>query len=53
MPRPATVTGAKYNAVSAAFWNAAHDVLSGKAKADEALKALDAKLGSIRRGAKW
>jgi hypothetical protein len=28
-------------------------VLSGKAKPDEALKALDAKLASIRRGANW
>jgi trehalose/maltose transport system substrate-binding protein len=53
VPRPATATGAKYNEVSAAFWNAAHTVLSGKAKPDEALKALDAKLASIRRGANW
>ncbi len=53
VPRPATVTGAKYNEVSAAFWNATHSVLSGKAKADESLKALDAKLSSVRRGPNW
>ena len=35
-PRPSTVTGAKYNQVSNAFWNAVHSVLSGKAKAAEA-----------------
>jgi len=29
VPRPATATGLKYNEVSAAFWNATHDVLSG------------------------
>jgi trehalose/maltose transport system substrate-binding protein len=53
VPRPATVTGAKYNEVSAAFWNTAHDVLAGTAKPDEALKKLEAKLGSIRRGPAW
>ncbi len=53
VPRPATATGAKYNEVSAAFWNATHSVLSGKAKPEEALKALDGKLGSVRRGANW
>lgn len=53
VPRPATITGVKYNEVSAAFWNAAHDVLSGTAKADESLKKLEAKIDSIRRGPKW
>ncbi len=53
VPRPATVTGVKYNEVSAAFWNATHDVLSGTAKADESLKKLEAKIESIRRGPKW
>ena len=51
--RPATVTGAKYNEVSAAFWNAAHDVIAGSAKSDEALKKLEAKIDSIRRGPRW
>jgi trehalose/maltose transport system substrate-binding protein len=53
VPRPATITGAKYNEVSAAFWNATHDVLSGTVKADDALKKLDAKIDSIRRGPNW
>lgn len=30
VPRPSTPTGLKYNEVSAAFWNATHDVLSGQ-----------------------
>ena len=53
VPRPATVTGIKYNAVSAAFWNAAHDVLSGSVKADASLKKLESKMDSIRRGPEW
>jgi trehalose/maltose transport system substrate-binding protein len=53
VPRPATVTGVKYNEVSAAFWNAAHDVLSGKTTAKESLAKLDTKLDSIRRGPNW
>jgi trehalose/maltose transport system substrate-binding protein len=53
VPRPATITGVKYNEVSAAFWNTAHDVLSGTAKADEGLKKLEAKIESIRRGPQW
>ena len=51
--RPATVTGARYNQVSNEFWNAAHDVLSGRAKAPEALKRLDANLNRLGRGGKW
>ncbi len=53
VPRPATVTGVKYNEVSAAFWNAAHEVLSGKTKAEDSLKKLETKIESIRRGPKW
>ncbi len=53
VPRPATVTGAKYNEVSAAFWNASHDVISGKAKADVSLQKLERKIESIRRGPDW
>ncbi|MDB5896136.1 MAG: transporter substrate-binding protein [Rhodoferax sp.] len=53
VPRPATITGAKYNEVSAAFWNSAHEVLSGGAKADESLKKLEAKINAIRRGPNW
>lgn len=53
VPRPATVTGAKYNEVSAAFWNASHEVISGKAKADASLQKLERKIESIRRGPDW
>jgi trehalose/maltose transport system substrate-binding protein len=52
VPRPATVTGLKYPEVSAAFWNATHDVLSGKASAEDAVKRLEGRLNQIKRG-KW
>jgi len=52
VPRPATATGAKYPEVSAAFWNATHDVLSGKAKAEDSLKRLEGRLNQIKRN-KW
>lgn len=53
VPRPSTVTGAKYNQVSNEFWNAVYDVLSGKSKAQDSLAALDAKLNRMSRGGKW
>ena len=52
VPRPATATGAKYPEVSAAFWNATHDVLSGKATAEDSLKKLEGKLKQVKRD-KW
>ncbi|HMW23814.1 MAG TPA: ABC transporter substrate-binding protein [Burkholderiaceae bacterium] len=52
VPRPSTATGLKYNEVSAAFWNATHDVLSGKESADVSLKKLEGKLNQVKRG-KW
>ncbi len=48
--RPSTVTGAKYNQVSSAFWNAVHTVLSGKEKAGNSLKALKSRLNRMSRG---
>ncbi|KQW00634.1 ABC transporter substrate-binding protein [Rhizobacter sp. Root1221] len=51
--RPATVTASRYNQVSNEFWNAAHDVLSGRAKAPDALKRLDTTLNRLGRGGKW
>lgn len=51
--RPATVTASRYNQVSNEFWNAAHDVLSGRAKAPDALKRLEATLNRVGRGGKW
>ncbi|WP_084507171.1 ABC transporter substrate-binding protein [Geminicoccus roseus] len=51
--RPARVTGAKYNQVSAEFFNTSHQILSGQAKADEALGALADKLDRLSRGGRW
>ena len=51
--RPAAVTGRRYNQVSHLFWNAAHDVLSGRTGADEALARLDASLRRLGRGGRW
>ena len=47
--RPSRVTGDDYNRVSAAFWGAVHDVLSGEGEAEAALAALARELASIRR----
>jgi trehalose/maltose transport system substrate-binding protein len=47
--RPSRVTGESYNRVSAAFWQAAHDVLSGEAEAAAALARLERDLARIRR----
>ena len=47
--RPSRATKGKYNRVSAAFWQATHDVLSGEAEASEALADLAADLKSVRR----
>jgi len=46
-PRPSTVTGAKYNDVSVAFFTAAHNVLTKKSDAASALEDLEANLLSI------
>jgi trehalose/maltose transport system substrate-binding protein len=51
--RPSDVTGARYNQVSAAFWNAVHAVLSGEADAQAALAGLERRLIRIRRGDRW
>ncbi len=51
--RPATVTGEKYNEVSAAVWNAAASVLNGKSNGTDATKKLEEDLTKIRRGDKW
>lgn len=53
VPRPAAVTGRRYNQVSHQFWNAAHDVLSGRAEANEALERLEASLRRLSRGGRW
>lgn len=50
--RPATVTGLKYPEVSQAFWDATHSVLSKSVTGTEAVKKLEAKLKTVKRG-KW
>ena len=51
--RPSKVTGEKYNQVSSEFFNAAHDVLSGKSPAADRLAALESKLDRLSRGDRW
>lgn len=51
--RPSRVTGAKYNQVSAEFFNATHQVLSGQATAADALSTLAEKLDRLSRGGRW
>ncbi|HEU0221377.1 MAG TPA: ABC transporter substrate-binding protein [Paracoccaceae bacterium] len=50
--RPSRVTGEQYNKVSNAFWNAAHEVLSGKMTAEASLAKLERDLKRIKR-ADW
>jgi trehalose/maltose transport system substrate-binding protein len=51
--RPSSVTGAKYNQVSSEFYNAVHDVLSGKAEAPDRLAELESSLDRLSRGGRW
>ncbi len=51
--RPTSVTGARYNQVSHHFWNAAHDTLSGKATAEQALARLEQSLKRVSRRGTW
>jgi trehalose/maltose transport system substrate-binding protein len=51
--RPSKVTGAKYNQASSEFFNAAHDVLSGKAEAADRLADLESTLDRLSRGGRW
>lgn len=51
--RPSAVTAVKYNQVSNQFWNATHDVLSGNAKAADALARLDGSLKRLAPSGNW
>lgn len=53
VPRPAGVTGAKYNRLSADFWNAVHSALSQSEKASESLKKLEDRVASYSNNGKW
>lgn len=50
--RPAHVAGRRYNRVSAAFWNTAHAVLSGRDARSE-LEELSRRLVRVSRGQRW
>ncbi len=51
-PRPAVVTGPKYDAVSSAVWQAGHEVLAGTTPPEQATKALEQRLLQLR-GRRW
>lgn len=51
--RPSAVTGRYYNQVSNEFWNAVHDVLSGRKPAPASLAALAERLRFLSRGEQW
>ncbi len=53
VPRPAAVTGARYNRVSTAFWSAVHAVLAGQSDATTALGSLERNLLRLSRGGRW
>jgi trehalose/maltose transport system substrate-binding protein len=47
--RPTSATGLKYPQVSQSFYNAAHEVMSGRATGEEAVRKLEKRLRQIRR----
>lgn len=51
--RPSEVAGVKYNRVSSIFWEAVHDVLSGRDTAETALEAAERRLRRISRDGRW
>ncbi|MFN3991965.1 MAG: ABC transporter substrate-binding protein [Tabrizicola flagellatus] len=52
VPRPSAPTLGKYNEVSAKFWSAVHNTLSGKGSAAENLELLEIELNDIK-GSGW
>ena len=52
VPRPSAPTLGKYNEVSAKFWSAVHDTLSGNGTAAENLELLEADLTDLK-GSGW
>lgn len=52
VPRPSASTKGKYNEVSAKFWSAVHDTLSGNGTAAENLELLELDLDDIK-GSAW
>ncbi len=52
LPRPSAATLRKYNEVSAAFWTAVHNTMSGDGSAQENLAELESELKRLR-GPRW
>ncbi|WP_375452523.1 ABC transporter substrate-binding protein [uncultured Devosia sp.] len=48
VPRPSAPTKTSYNEVSAKFWSAVHDTLSGQGTAEENLEVLEADLTDLK-----
>lgn len=51
--RPSRATAAKYNQVSAEFWNAVHETLAGTKPAKDSAAQLEQSLKRISRDGKW
>ncbi len=51
--RPSRIAGERYNQVSTIFWNAVHDVLSGRAAAGDSLAAAERRLRRLSRDGRW
>jgi trehalose/maltose transport system substrate-binding protein len=51
--RPSAITGNRYNQVSAEFWNAVHNSLSGRLEPEVALARLDRILARVGRDGQW
>ena len=51
--RPSAVTGRRYNQVSNEYWNAVHNILSGREGAEASLAALAERLRFLSRGERW
>jgi trehalose/maltose transport system substrate-binding protein len=53
VPRPSTVTGARYNQVSAEVFSTVNQVLAGSIEAGAALANLEQRLDRLSRGGRW
>jgi trehalose/maltose transport system substrate-binding protein len=51
--RPSKITGNKYNQASSEFFNAVHEILSGRAEPAPRLAELAERLDRISRGGRW
>jgi trehalose/maltose transport system substrate-binding protein len=47
--RPSTVTATRYPRVSQQFWDAVHEVMSGRAGAEDAARRLEGRLHLVKR----